>query len=100
MNVQFLPAFSRLTRLSTLCLVAAPQEKQNYAALTNLQNLVALHVSYDTNFGDAELSMLTNLPKLQSLDLFWDGVTRNGTNVLLSRMSSLTNAMVQFRKPL
>ena len=96
LNVQFLPAFSRLTRLSTLYLVAAPQEKQNYAALTNLQNLVALHVSYDTNFGDAELSMLTNLPKLQSLDLFWDGVTRNGTNAL-SRMSSLTNATVRFR---
>jgi len=95
-NVQFLPAFSRLTRLSTLYFVAAPQEKQNYTALTNLQNLVALHVSYDTNFGDAELSMLTNLPKLQSLDLFWDGVTRNGTNAL-SRMSSLTNAMVRFR---
>jgi hypothetical protein len=95
-NVQFLPEVSRLTKLRNLYLVAAPQEKQNYTSLTNLQNLVALHVSYDTNFGDAELSLLTNMPNLRNVDLFWNAVTPEGTNVL-SRMSVLTNGTVRFR---
>lgn len=82
-----------LTGLQTLSLVAAYPERSEYAALTNLQNLAELNVSYATNFGDAELCLLTNLVNLRKLYISADAVSREGTNVL-SRMQRLTNATV------
>jgi hypothetical protein len=96
-NPQFLHEVSRLQQLRSLSLVCASQETQEYSALTNLQNLTTLHISYDTNFGNAELSLLTNLPSLKSIDLYGASVTPKGTNVL-SQMPGLTNVTVWFRK--
>lgn len=97
MNLQFLHEVSHLEQLRSLYLVAASQKTAEYSTLTNLQNLTTLLISYDTNFGNAELPLLTNLPNLKRVDLYWDGVTPHGTNVL-SQMPSLTNATVKFRK--
>jgi len=83
-----------LKRLKTLSLVAAYPQRSEYVALTNLQDLAELHVSYATNFGDAELGTLTNLVNLRSLFIYFDAVSREGTNVL-SRMQRLTNATVR-----
>ncbi len=88
-----------LRRLKSLSLVAAYPERSDYVALTNLQNLAELHVSYATNFGDAELCSLTNLVNLRSLFIYYDAVSREGTNVL-SRMQRLTNATVRLSKSL
>jgi hypothetical protein len=52
------------------------------AAITNLQNLAELRVSYATNVGNAELSLLTNMVNLKGLAISYDAVSREGTNVL------------------
>jgi hypothetical protein len=96
-NLQFLDEVSHLNGLRSLYLVCASQNTRQYSALTNLQNLTTLLVSYDTNFGNAELSLLTNLPHLKRVDLHAVAVTPQGTNVL-SRIESLTNAMISFRR--
>jgi hypothetical protein len=93
-NLQFLEDVSQLKQLRSLYLVCASQKKQEYFALTNLQNLTTLLVAYDTNFGNAELSLLTNLPNLKRVDLYADGVTPQGTNVL-SQMPGLTNVTIR-----
>lgn len=86
-----------LTGLKTLSLVAAYPERSEYVALTNLQTLAELNVSYATNFGDAELCLLTNLVNLRKLSISADAVSREGTNVL-SRMQRLTNATVRLSR--
>jgi hypothetical protein len=96
MNLQFLHEVSRLDQLRSLYLVCASQKTHEYFALTNLQNLTTLFVSYDTNFGNAELSLLTNLPNLKHIDLYGDAVTSQGTNVL-SQMRGLTIVTIRFR---
>jgi hypothetical protein len=96
-NLQFLYEVSRLHQLRSLYLVCASQKTAEYFALTNLQNLTTLLVSYDTNFGNAELSLLTNLPNLKRIDLYGAAVTPEGTNVL-SQMPGLTNVTIRFRK--
>ena len=88
-----------LRGLKSLSLVAACPERSEYVALTNLQGLAELNVSYATNFGDAELCLLTNLVNLRNLSICYDAVSRQGTNVL-SRMQRLTNATVRIRTPL
>jgi hypothetical protein len=88
-----------LRGLRTLSLVAAYPQRSEYVALTNLQNLAELRVSYATNFGDAELCLLTNLANLRSLLIHFDAVSREGTNVL-SRVQRLTNTTVKIRRPL
>jgi hypothetical protein len=88
-----------LRRLESLSLVAADPERSEYAALTNLQNLSELNVSYAANFGDAELCLLTNLVNLRNLSIHYTAVSREGTNVL-SRMQRLTNATVRIRTPI
>jgi hypothetical protein len=97
LNADFLPEVSRIAGLKSLSLVAAPQKQRDYAALTNLCNLTTLKVWYVTNFGDAELALLTNLPNLTHLELVFDCVTREGTNVI-SRMPRLTNFTVKFEQ--
>ena len=87
-----------LKGLRSLSLVAACPERAEYRALTNLQNLSELRVSYATNFGDAELASLTNLVKLSSLYISFDAVSPAGTNVL-AHMKRLTNATVRISKP-
>ena len=67
--------------LKSLILVAASPQRPDYMFLTNLQNLVELNISWATNFGDAELSSLTNLPKLRSVYFYYDAISRRGTNV-------------------
>jgi hypothetical protein len=86
-----------LRGLRSLSLVAACPERSDYVALSNLQNLAELRVSYATNFGDRELSSLTNLVNLRSLLIEWDAVSQQGTNVL-SRMPHLTNATFRIRR--
>jgi hypothetical protein len=77
-----------------MSLVAACPERSEYVALTNLQNLAELNVSYAVNFGDGELCLLTNLVNLRSLSIEYAAVSPEGTNVL-SRMLHLTNATVR-----
>lgn len=86
-----------LRGLRSLSLVAACPERSEYGALSNLKNLTELQVSYATNFGDAELCLVTNLVNLKSLTISFDAVSRGGTNVL-SRMRHLTNAIIRLRK--
>jgi hypothetical protein len=88
-----------LRRLKSLSLMAAYPERSEYVALTNLQDLAELNLSYATNFGDAEFCSLTNLVNLRSLSIYGDAVSREGTNVL-SRMRRLTNATVRIRTSL
>jgi hypothetical protein len=85
-----------LRALKSLSLVSAYPERSVYVALTNLQNLAELNVSYATNFGGAELCLLTNLVNLRNLSIQYHAVSREGMNVL-SRMQRLTNAMVRYR---
>jgi hypothetical protein len=88
-----------LRRLKSLSLVAACPERSEYVALTNLQNLAELNVSYAVNFGDCELCLLTNLVNLRNLTIYYSAVSREGTNVL-SRMQRLTNATVRLSRSL
>ena len=81
-----------------LGLVAAYPPASEYSCLTNLNNLVELRVAYCTNFGDRELSLLTNLPALKRLTLYADGFSSEGTNVLHS-MTGLTNTVIKLRSP-
>jgi hypothetical protein len=80
----------------SLSLVAACPERADYWALTNLQILSELRVSYATNFGDAELASLTNLVKLRSLSISFDAISPAGTNVL-AHMMQMTNVNVRIR---
>jgi hypothetical protein len=86
-----------LQGLRSLMLVAASPKQSDFAYLTNLQNLVELHINYATNFGDPELSLLTNLPNLKHVGFACDAISRDGTNVF-DGMPGLTNTMVLFPK--
>ena len=87
-------AICRLKQLRELQLYAAHPPPQEYACLTNLQNLTTLSIIYNTNFCDRELSILTNLTNLRSLTLRDDGFSEEGVRVLAG-MTSLTNKDVQ-----
>jgi hypothetical protein len=89
----------KMKELRELGLVAAYPPAREYFGLTNLHNLVELRVGYCTNFGDRELSLLTNLPALKSLTLYADGLSSESTNVLHS-MTGLTNASVKLHRAL
>jgi hypothetical protein len=83
-----------LKSLESLILVSAYPERSEYPALANLQNLTELRLSYCTNFGDAELCLLTNLSNLRSLYISSDAVSRDGANVLRS-IRQLTNVTIR-----
>ena len=87
-----------MKELRQLGLVAAYPPAGEYFGLTNLHNLVELRVAHCTNFGDSEVSLLTNLPALKSLTLYSDGISREGTNVLRN-MIGLTNVVVKVGRP-
>lgn len=88
----------KMKKVRELGLVAAYPPASEYSGLTNLHNLVELRVGHCTNFGDRELSLLTNLPALKSLILYADGFSSEGTNVLVT-MAGLTNAVIRVRNP-
>ena len=88
----------KMKEIRELGLVAAYPPASEYIGLTNLHNLVELRVGYCTNFGDSELSLLTNLPALKSLTLYADGFSSEGTNVLRN-MTGLTNVAVRVSQP-
>ncbi len=82
-----------LRGLKSLVLVSSYPQQPDYILLTNLQNLAELHISWATNFGDADLSSLTNLPKLRNVYFACDAISREGTNVF-RYMPGLTDATV------
>lgn len=88
----------KMKEVRELGLVAAYPPASEYFGLTNLHNMVELRVAYCTNFGDREVSMLTNLINLRSLTLYADGFSSEGTNVLRS-MTGLTNVAVRVSQP-
>jgi len=79
-----------LTQIRCLALYGARPPESEYSGITNLQNLVQLNVTYCTNFGDRQLSLITNLPNLRSIEVWADALSAHATN-LLARMNTLTN---------
>jgi hypothetical protein len=51
-------------------------------------------VSYCPNFGDEQLSLVTNLTNLRSLELKADALSSEATN-LLAGMRTLTNILIK-----
>jgi hypothetical protein len=84
----------KLRQLREVSLSAACAATHEYFMLSNLTRVSSLHISYCTNYSDAELIAIRQLPNLRSLELKWTGVTLGATNVLTG-MPSLTN--VAFR---
>lgn len=93
LNSEVFKEICSLRGLKSLVLVSSYPQQPDYILLTNLQNLAELHISWATNFGDAELSSLTNLPKLRNVYFACDAISREGTNVF-RYMPGLTNASV------
>jgi len=89
---------SKMRQLENLTLFYSEAPKEEYSGLTNLVNLTKLRIICSTNFGDAELQLLTNLTKLRELELEDNSVTSNGTN-LLKNLKSLTNVVFEPRQP-
>jgi len=83
-----------LRRLQHLGLAGAYPPAEEYTSITNLNNLTDLRVVACTNFTDKELNYLTNLVNLRSLVLYYDGISKEGTNVLQT-MNGLTNVIVK-----
>ena len=79
-----------LIQLRELEVGASRPPAAEYSCITNLQNLTVLRVHNCPNFTDQELSHLTNLTKLKSLAIQYNGLTSGSTN-LLRDMPSLTN---------
>jgi hypothetical protein len=88
------PGFFRelcaLRNLRELQLTDATPPKEEYSYLARLSRLERLGLASCTNFGDTELTVVTNLANLRSLKLIANGVTQQGTNVLRG-MQGLTN---------
>lgn len=89
-------ATCNLKHLRCLGLYAAYPPVSEYDRITNLQELVELHITYCTNFGDAQLTPITKLPNLRNLELKADALSSQATN-LLSSMRSLTNVVIRLR---
>jgi len=87
----------KIRGLRELSLVAARPPAKEYSAITNLQLLTVLQLGVGTNFGDHELSLLTNLPNLKSLEIGISGITSEGMKVL-RQMKGLTNVKVLPKK--
>ena len=83
-----------LKRLRCLNLCAAYPPASEYYSITNLQDLAELHVTYCTNFGDSQLTVITNLPNLRSIELRADALSGHATNIL-SGMRTLTNVVTK-----
>ena len=81
-----------LIQLSELRVVASPPPAAEYSCITNLQNLEVLRLAWCPNFTDQELSYITNLTKLKSLTLQFNGLSKGPTNILRD-MPSLTNVV-------
>ena len=79
-----------LKGLQNLGLDGAYPPAAEYAAVTNLQELVGLRVTYCTNFSDQQLSFLTNLPKLKSIELWADSLSASAPNYFAT-LKKVTN---------
>lgn len=75
-----------------------PTPASEYNSITNLQDLVELHVAYCTNFTDQQLALITNLPNLRSIELRADALSSQATNIL-SGMGTLTNVVIKPSRP-
>jgi hypothetical protein len=84
------PAMCALKQLRDLNLCFACPPLGEYRAITNLQNLTELHVTYCTNFTDAQLALLASLPHLSTVELKYNALSSHATNIL-SGMGALTN---------
>lgn len=85
---------TKLKSLHALSLYGAFPRREEYAGLTNLQGLLELHVSYCTNFGDAELVVLTNLTHLRSISLYATAVSSNAPKIV-GQMKGVTNVVIR-----
>ncbi len=78
-----------LTNLQHLSLVATFPSADNFSAITNLQQLTSLEISYVTNFSQVQLETVTNLSSLTNISLRLTGIQPGHTNIL-SVMPHLT----------
>lgn len=94
MQAELFEEICRLKGLQYLGLASAYPPESAYGALTNLQALSELHVTYCTNFGDRQLRLLTNMLHLKSLTIDSGGITEQGTN-FLRQLRSLENVVLR-----
>jgi hypothetical protein len=80
----FFKGICQLRNLRELQLTAALPPSQEYLCLSKLNELRRLGIAHCTNFGDVEVGVLTNLTKLEALELVKNRVSYRGTNVLKS----------------
>jgi len=83
-------------RLKTLKLIGAWPPKGEFNSITNLQSLERTKINCWPSFGREELTILAQLPKLNSLTVFGTAVSATDTNIL-KNSSSLTNIDFIFR---
>ena len=82
LDSRFFKEVCRLRSLRELQLTAAMPPSREYRWIADLHRLERLGIANCTNFGDAEISVVTNLVKLKNLQLVNNAVTHHGTNVL------------------
>jgi hypothetical protein len=87
-----------IKNLSALTLYGTHPTQEEFCAITNLQNLTSFTVDFSTNFGKQELSLLTALPRLNSLVVGFTTVKNTDTNILKSCLS-LTNFVFDSTSP-
>jgi len=95
LNAGVLSTAAKITQLRDFYLYYSEAPSEEYNSVTNMMNLTSLRVVGCSNFGDAELRVVTNLAGLKTLVLNGTGVTHRGTNML---KDSLTITNVHFRE--
>ncbi len=92
------PKLCSIRNLTGMILYGACPTHEDFRAITNLQNLTFFAVAYSKNFGKQDLSVLTALPRLNSLVIAGTMVTNTDTNILKS-CPSLTNFVFNGNRP-
>lgn len=89
-----LEAVAALDQIQHLELIGAePSDAREYAALTNLQNLVSLRITHASQFGGDQLVFLNSLPKLRSVSFAITGLSESDAAALVN-LRNLTNCLV------
>jgi hypothetical protein len=78
----FFKEICQLQRLRKVQITQASPPVEEYACMAKLYQLEELGIAHCTNFGNAQLTVITNLTNLKSLELVANSVTPDGTNVL------------------
>ncbi len=87
----------KIKHLKRLFLWGAAPPREEFSAVTNLQNLTCFGADVCSTFGKRELSLVATLPRLNSLVVAATKVSEDETNILKSCLT-LTNVI--FRGPI